>query len=109
MEKQPVNDRGKKASVKAPGVTMVTSTHSITPLLQELHWLPVVWGIQFMVLAITFKALHGVDPGYLKELGGFSRSHRLRKLGWWGSRRGPSPWLSPGLRRTAEPYPFRSF
>ena len=39
----------------------------ITPLLCELHWLPVCFWVQFKVLVITFKALHGMGPGYLKD------------------------------------------
>ncbi|KAF7239030.1 Potassium voltage-gated channel subfamily H member 6 [Varanus komodoensis] len=39
----------------------------ITPVLRQLHWLPIdVWA-QFKVLVITYKALNGLGPGYLKE------------------------------------------
>ncbi|KAL9954606.1 hypothetical protein ACROYT_G042170 [Oculina patagonica] len=40
----------------------------ITPLLRELHWLPVRFRIDFKILLITFKILHGVAPSYLKDL-----------------------------------------
>ena len=40
----------------------------VTPLLIELHWLPVHQRIIFMILPYTFKALHGVAPTYLTEL-----------------------------------------
>ena len=30
-----------------------------TPASQELHWLPVVKRIQFKMLLLTFKAIHG--------------------------------------------------
>lgn len=40
----------------------------ITPVLMTLHWLPVCFGIDFKVLFITNKALHGVDPEYITEL-----------------------------------------
>ncbi|XP_058024855.1 uncharacterized protein LOC131191095 [Ahaetulla prasina] len=40
------------------------SSH-VTPLLRRLHWLPVVFRMCFKVLVITFKALHGIGPGYL--------------------------------------------
>ncbi|XP_061489769.1 uncharacterized protein LOC133387924 [Rhineura floridana] len=39
----------------------------ITPVLKDLHWLPVVYRAQFKVLVLTFKALYGVGPVYLKE------------------------------------------
>ena len=40
----------------------------ITPVLKELHWLPIKERIQFKTLVITFKALNGQAPEYLSEL-----------------------------------------
>ena len=40
----------------------------ITPLLRELHWLPVRLRVDFKILLVTFKILHGVAPSYLKDL-----------------------------------------
>ena len=40
----------------------------VTPLLIELHWLPVRQRIVFKILLYTFKALHGVTQTYLTEL-----------------------------------------
>ncbi|XP_077788962.1 uncharacterized protein LOC114600407 [Podarcis muralis] len=39
----------------------------ITPVLKDLHWLPVCFRAQFKVLVLTFKALKGLSPVYLKE------------------------------------------
>ncbi|XP_053169630.1 uncharacterized protein LOC128353010 [Hemicordylus capensis] len=39
----------------------------ITPILKELHWLPVCFRVQFKVLVLTFKALNGLGPGYLRD------------------------------------------
>ena len=39
----------------------------ITPILTELHWLPVRKRIQ-KVLLLTFKALHNQSPGYISSL-----------------------------------------
>ena len=39
----------------------------ITPVLKDLHWLPVRFRAQFKVLVLTFKALNGLSPVYLKE------------------------------------------
>ena len=39
----------------------------ITPILKELHWLPVIKRIQFKTLMITYKALNGLAPIYLTE------------------------------------------
>ena len=40
----------------------------ITPLLAELHWLPVRARIHYKILLITFKILHGLSPKYLSDL-----------------------------------------
>ena len=40
----------------------------ITPLLKSLHWLPVKYRIDFKVLLLTFKAIHGLAPPYISEL-----------------------------------------
>lgn len=40
----------------------------ITPLLYELHWLPVRQLINFKILQFVFKAIHGFAPTYLREL-----------------------------------------
>ena len=40
----------------------------ITPALQQLHWLPVIKQIQFKILLLTFKAIHGLSPPYISEL-----------------------------------------
>ncbi|KAF7246187.1 Armadillo repeat-containing protein 1 [Varanus komodoensis] len=39
----------------------------ITPVLCQLHWLPIEVRAQFKVLVITYKALNSLGPGYLKE------------------------------------------
>ena len=40
----------------------------ITPLLYELHWLPVRQLISFKILQFVFKAIHGFAPTYLREI-----------------------------------------
>ena len=40
----------------------------ITPLLAELHWLPVRARIHYKILLITFKILHGLSPKCLSDL-----------------------------------------
>jgi hypothetical protein len=40
----------------------------ISPILRELHWLPVYQRINFKILLITFKVIHGMAPKYLEEL-----------------------------------------
>ena len=40
----------------------------ITPVLINLHWLPVRYRINFKILLLTFKALYGMAPSYIIEL-----------------------------------------
>ena len=40
----------------------------ITPVLRDLHWLPVEQRIIFKILPFTFKALNGLAPSYLSDL-----------------------------------------
>ena len=50
---------------------LVTLTHKydhITPVLMELHWLPVEQRIEYKILLYTHKVVHGAAPDYLKEL-----------------------------------------
>ncbi|KAJ8252002.1 hypothetical protein COCON_G00213140 [Conger conger] len=49
-------------------ITRTPSIDHITPVLQQLHWLPVKSRIDFKILLLTFKALHNMAPSYLSEL-----------------------------------------
>ena len=40
----------------------------ITPVLVDLHWLPVKQRIDFKILLLTYKALNGLAPAYMREL-----------------------------------------
>ena len=40
----------------------------VTPLLINLHWLPIELRIEYKILLITFKVLHGDAPKYLCDL-----------------------------------------
>ena len=40
----------------------------ITPVLINLHWLPVRYRINFKILLLTFKALYGMAPSYISDL-----------------------------------------
>uniref|UniRef100_A0A4W3HJL8 Si:dkey-256h2.1 n=1 Tax=Callorhinchus milii TaxID=7868 RepID=A0A4W3HJL8_CALMI len=40
----------------------------ISPTLARLHWLPILQRIQFKILVLTYKALHGLAPPYPCDL-----------------------------------------
>ncbi len=49
-------------------LTRTKKRERITPVLVSLHWLPVEFRIEFKVLLMVFKALHGISPKYIAEL-----------------------------------------
>ena len=49
-------------------VSLINKYDHITPVMMQLHWLPVKERINFKILLTTFKALHGINPLYLCEL-----------------------------------------
>ena len=40
----------------------------LSPILQQLHWLPVKFRIDFKILMLTYKALNNQAPDYISEL-----------------------------------------
>ena len=40
----------------------------ITPILLNLHWLPIHYRIMFKILLITYKALNNLTPSYIRDL-----------------------------------------
>ena len=53
----------------AARVGKLTKKHDhITPVQKELHWLPVRKRIEFKILLLAYKCLHGTAPSYLREM-----------------------------------------
>ena len=49
-------------------VSRTSKFSHIQPVLKELHWLPVAYRIQYKILLLTFKCIHGTAPAYLAQL-----------------------------------------
>ena len=49
-------------------VSRVKRREHITPVLKDLHWLPVQQRIEFKIALLVFKSLTGLAPGYLRDL-----------------------------------------
>ena len=67
----PACDISKLQHVQNTAARLVTKTRKfdhITPVLIELHWLPVAERIKYKVLLLTFKSLHNQAPMYLQAL-----------------------------------------
>ena len=58
-------------------VTRSRKSVHITPILSDLHWLPVAQRIKFKILVFTYKAIHDLAPGYICELISARRHSRV--------------------------------
>ena len=55
---------------------------SVTHILKDLHWLPVAERIEYKILTLVYKTLHGLAPIYLTELLRYSvRTRQLHSRG----------------------------
>ena len=46
-------------------LTRTRRREHISPVLAALHWLPVTFRVDFKVLLLVYKALHGLGPSYI--------------------------------------------
>ena len=60
-------------------LTKTQLSEHITPILKNLHWLPIEKRIHYKIILLTFKALHDLAPSYIKDLiKPYSNSRHLR-------------------------------
>ena len=66
------NDQiGKLQRVLNSAARLLTGSHKynhITPILIQLHWLPVEQRIIYKIILLTFKALNGLAPQYIADM-----------------------------------------
>ena len=75
----PATSLQKLQRVQNMAARVLTGTHRhehVTPMLHQLHWLPVQYGVLYKTALLTYKALHGEAPGYLSDLIAAPRSVR---------------------------------
>ena len=66
-------------SIQNTAARVVTYTRKfdhITPVLEQLHWLPVRYRIVFKIPLLVYKALNGTAPSYVSELLKYHTSER---------------------------------
>ncbi len=64
-------------------ITFTPKRDHITPILKELHWLPIRKRIEYKILVITWKSLNNCSPDYIKELiTPYVPSRHLRSAGY---------------------------
>ena len=69
-------------NIAARVVTRSKKSCHITPVLKDLHWLPVRYRIVYKILLIVYKAINGLSPLYISNLFSFytpSRNLRLNE------------------------------
>ena len=49
-------------------ITWTSRYEHITPVLKELHWIPVNHRVEFKVLMLTYKALNDQSPSYIRDM-----------------------------------------
>ena len=49
-------------------ITRTKKSEHITPVLRQLHWLPIKERIEYKILLIVYKVINGLAPDYLNEL-----------------------------------------
>ena len=49
-------------------ITRSRKSEHITPVLRELHWLPVKYRLRFKVNTFTYKVLNGLAPAYISDI-----------------------------------------
>ena len=54
--------------VQNAAARLISKTTRISPVMKDLHWLPVKYRITFKLVLYTFKALHGNAPTYIHQL-----------------------------------------
>jgi len=67
----PESQLGKLQLIQNSAARLITGTKKysqITPVLQQLHWLPVQSRILYKILLFTYQCLHNMAPSYLQEL-----------------------------------------
>ena len=66
----PTNLVAKLQSILNTAARLVTKTRKyehISPVMINLHWLPIQYRIKFKLLLLIYKSLHGLAPSYLTD------------------------------------------
>ena len=63
-----INKLQRVQNVAARLVTNTPRICRITPILKDLHWLPIKYRLEFQIVLLTFKCLYGLASQYLVDL-----------------------------------------
>ena len=68
ISQQSINKLQKVQNAAARVITRSSKRCHITPILKELHWLPVSARIKFKIICYAYQCLNGLAPSYLVDL-----------------------------------------
>ena len=68
IPKELISQIQKRQNHAACVITKWRKCDHITPVLVDLHWLPVKQRIDFKIILLTYKDLSGLAPAYMREL-----------------------------------------
>ena len=75
----PKEQIGKLQRVLNTAARLLTGSHKydhITPVLMQLHWLPIEQRIVYKIILVTFKALNGLAPQYIADMISYCKPSR---------------------------------
>ena len=68
LPKDQINRLQLKQNMAARLITRTKPSEHISPVLFDLHWLPVTFRIQYKQMLLTYRAIDGLAPIYINEL-----------------------------------------
>ena len=68
LPKLTLNKLQRCQNIAARVVTRTSVRDHITPVLKDLHWLPVTQRIDYKILLHVYKALNGLGPAYITDM-----------------------------------------
>ena len=76
LPKQEIDRIQRVQNAAARVVSLTKKFDHITPVLRDLHWLPIKERIKFKISLLTFKSLNEMAPAYLRDLLKVSKKDR---------------------------------
>ena len=88
LPKASIHQLQRVQNMAAKIVLLRSKFESSSKFLKEPHWLPIQYQINFKVVTLVFKCIHGLAPSYLEELNkikrprkqGLRSEHEIRQL-----------------------------
>ena len=62
LPKKLLNKLQRVQNAAAKLIMLARKRDHVTPLMKQLHWLPMVYRCQFKIIVLTYKIIHGLAP-----------------------------------------------